>query len=148
MANIIQKLVTLSPNFSHYFYDLKSFQSNSEVCSLSKYHCLPFLGNLHKSTHCLEYIHFDLTGHINPPTLHGLEYYFKITNPFLWYEFLYFLRWKSEAFECIQKFHAVVTVLHSWPIKTIVTDGGEKFNSNKFKEFLQSKEITSHITAP
>jgi hypothetical protein len=64
------------------------------------------------------------------------------------YKFVYLLRKKLEAFEHFQKFHSHVTSLHSCPIKNITTNSGGEFNSLKFKEFLASKGIMSHITAP
>jgi hypothetical protein len=58
------------------------------------------------------------------------------------------LKQKSEAFKCFKKFHKSVTTLHSRPIKSITTNGGGKFNSLEFKQFLESYGITSNITAP
>jgi hypothetical protein len=52
-----------------------------------------------------------------------------------------------EAFEHFKAFYNSVTTLHSRPIKNITTDGRGEFNSNKFKEFLKLKGVTSNITS-
>jgi transposase InsO family protein len=131
-----------------HMFGLSEVWLQCEVCSLSKSHCLPYTGTLPKSLHCLEFVHFDLSSRINPPTSNGYEYYFKLTDQFSSYKFLYFLKKKSDAFDCFKKFYASVTALHSCPIKNITTDGGGEFNLKEFKEFLTSKGVMSHITAP
>ncbi|PLW27210.1 hypothetical protein PCANC_27726 [Puccinia coronata f. sp. avenae] len=129
-------------------HNLSDFTINCEACSLSKSHCLPYHSSLPKSSHCLENIHFDLSGCINPSTSDGYNYYFKLTDHYSSCKFFYLLRRKSEAFECFKKFHKSVTTLHSCPIKRITTDGGGEFNLIEFKEFLESNGIASNITAP
>jgi hypothetical protein len=52
-------------------YNLPDFPINCEACSMSKSHHLPYQSSLPKSSHCLEHIHFDLLGRINPPTSDG-----------------------------------------------------------------------------
>jgi transposase InsO family protein len=129
-------------------YNLPNFTINCEACSMSKSHRLPYQGSLPKSSHCLENIHFDLSGCINPPTSDGYKYYFKLTDHYSSHKFVYLLRRKSKALDCFKKFHRSVTTLHSRPIKSVTTDGGGEFNSIEFKEFLESNGISSNITAP
>jgi transposase InsO family protein len=129
-------------------FNLPKFELLCEACSISKSHRLPYQLSLPETSHCLESVHFDLSGRIDPPTSEGYEYYFKITDLYSSYKFVYLLKKKSEVFGCFEKFHALVTNLHSCPIKKITTDGGEEFNSTEFKSFLASKGITPHITAP
>ncbi|KAI7932968.1 hypothetical protein MJO28_017896 [Puccinia striiformis f. sp. tritici] len=129
-------------------FNLSGFEISCEECSLSKSHRLPYFNSLPKSTHCLEFIHMDLSGRINPPTMEGYQYYFKITDQFSSFKFVYLLRKKSEAFEQFKKYYELVTVSQSRPVKNLVTDGGGEFNSNEFKEFLVSKGVTVHISAP
>jgi hypothetical protein len=55
-------------------FNLPAFELNCEACSLSKSHRLLYPSRLPDSQHCLESIHFDLSGRINPPTPEGYEY--------------------------------------------------------------------------
>jgi hypothetical protein len=90
----------------------------------------------------------DLSGCISPSTNDGYEFYFKITDQFSSYKFVYLLKKKSDAFSCFQRYYAMVTVSQGRPIKNVVTDGGGNFNSNEFKQFLSDKGVTVHISAP
>ncbi|PLW08754.1 hypothetical protein PCANC_21880 [Puccinia coronata f. sp. avenae] len=129
-------------------YDLPAFSISCEECHLSKSHRLPYSNSLPKSSHVLEFVHMDLSGRISPSTNDGYEYYFKITDQFSSYKFVYLLKKKSEAFSCFQQYYATVTVSQGRPIKNVVTDGGGEFNSNEFKQFLSDKGVTVHISAP
>jgi hypothetical protein len=131
-----------------HMFGLLNVKLHCEACSLSKSHCLPYKGTLPKAVHCLEFVHFYLSGRITPPTSDGFEYYFKLTDQFSSYKFVYLLKKKSNAFECFKKFYASVTAQHSHPIKNITTNGDGEFNSKEFKDFLVSKGVTSHIAAP
>jgi hypothetical protein len=126
-------------------YDLPNFKLSCKECSLSKSHCLPYSHSLPKTSHTLEFVHMDLSGRISPSTSDGYEYYFKITDQFSSYKFVYLLKKKSDAFLCFQNYYASVTVSQGRPIKNVVTDGGGEFNSNEFKSFLADKGVTVHI---
>jgi hypothetical protein len=55
-------------------FDLPAFEMSCESCSMSKSHRLPYQLSLPEVSHCLESIHFDLSGPINPPMSEGFEY--------------------------------------------------------------------------
>jgi hypothetical protein len=102
-------------------YYLPAFSITCEDCSLSKSHRLPYSNSLPKPSHTLEFVHMDLSGHISPSTNEGYKYYFKITDQFSSYKFVYLLKNKSEAFSCFQRYYSTVTVSQGRPIKNIVT---------------------------
>jgi hypothetical protein len=67
-------------------------------CALLKSHQLPFPGTLPEAKHPLEYVSMDLSGKISPASFGGKQYYFKITNHFTQFRYVYLLSSKSETF--------------------------------------------------
>jgi hypothetical protein len=137
-----------SNNSLRKMYNLPAFSLSCEECALSKSHWLPYSHSLPKTSHTLKFVHMDLSGRISPSTSEGYEYYFKITDQFSSFKHVYPLRKKYKAFSCFQNYYLAVTVAHGCPIKNVVTNGGGKFNSNEFKQFLSDKGVTVHISAP
>jgi hypothetical protein len=90
----------------------------------------------------------DLSGKIFPSLIGGNNYYFKITNHFTQFRHVYILSSKSQAFRFVMKYYNKVTNHHTTTIKTVIFDGGGKFNSKEFLLFLSNKGINVQVTAP
>jgi hypothetical protein len=119
-----------------------------ESCALSKSHQLLFPGSLPQAKKPLEFISMDLSRKISPSLIGGNNYYFKITNHFTQFCHVYILSSKSQAFRFVMKYYNKVTNHHTTTIKTVIFDGGGKFNSKEFLSFLSNKGITVQVTAP
>ncbi|PLW48871.1 hypothetical protein PCASD_02750 [Puccinia coronata f. sp. avenae] len=118
------------------------------ACALSKSHQLPFPGTLPEETHPLEYVSMDLSGKISPASFGGKQYYFKITDHFTQFCYVYLLSSKSKTFSQFLKYYNEVTNKHTCNIKTVIFDGGGEFNSKEFLSFLSDKGISVQVTAP
>ncbi|MBW0537287.1 hypothetical protein O181_077002 [Austropuccinia psidii MF-1] len=119
-----------------------------EACALSKSHRLPYSGVLPTAVKPLEFIHMDLSGRISPPTIGGAQYYFKITDQFTSFKYVFLLKNKSEAFHYFKKFCSIAfSLFRIYPINAIMDNGGE-FVSSAFKAYFEKLGIQSHFTAP
>ncbi|PLW04690.1 hypothetical protein PCANC_28925, partial [Puccinia coronata f. sp. avenae] len=119
-----------------------------EACRISKSQRLPFQNQLPESKALLEFIYMDLSGKITPASKGGGLYYFKITDAFSSFKYVYILSSKSQALEKFKLFCNEVQNLHNSKIKNVVTDGGGEFCSKEFDSFYQSQGIVHHVTAP
>jgi transposase InsO family protein len=129
-------------------YDVDFSTLKCDSCRVSKSQRLPFVGSLPTPAGLLDYIYMDLSGKITPSTLGGGKYYFKITDAFSSFKYIYILSTKSKALEKFKIFCNEVQNFHSIKIKNVVTDGGGEFCSKAFDEFYQSTGIIHHVTAP
>ncbi|MBW0501109.1 hypothetical protein O181_040824 [Austropuccinia psidii MF-1] len=119
-----------------------------EACALSKSHRLPYSGVLPTAVKPLEFIHMDLSGRISLPTIGGAQYYFKITDQFTSFKYVFLLKNKSKAFHYFQKFCSIAfSLFQIYPINAIMDNGGE-FVSSAFKAYFEKLRIQSHFTAP
>lgn len=73
-----------------------------DACALSKSHRLPYLP---EATQPLEFISMDLSGKISPVSFGGNQYYFKITDHFTQFRYVYLLLSKSQAFQCFLQYY-------------------------------------------
>jgi hypothetical protein len=121
---------------------------NCIACRLSKSHRQPFSGKLPKPACVLDYVYMDLSGKITPSTLGKSSYYFKITDSFSAFKYVFILSAKSQAFEKFKEYYNEVTTFHSKKIINLVTDNGGEFCSNEFETFLKNVGIKHHLTAP
>lgn len=119
-----------------------------EICEMTKAKKLPFQGHFPTPKKPLEVIHTDLSGRINPPTNSGYEYYMKITDGLTSTRAVYLLKNKDEALSKLTEFKTKYENICESKIKTIVTDGGGEYCSNKFETYLKDNGIFHQITAP
>lgn len=129
-------------------FGIKTAGLQCENCLLLKLHRLPFKGHIPSATQVLETIFMDLSGKITPASLLGGRYYFKLTNWFTVYRFVYILKNKSDAYASFVSFAKNLENIKSATIKNVVCDGGGEFNSKEFLSFFEEKNITVHITSP
>ncbi|GJY18952.1 retrovirus-related pol polyprotein from transposon TNT 1-94 [Tanacetum coccineum] len=96
----------------------------------------------------LQLIHTDLCGPITP-TSHGKNLYFLLfTNDYSRKTLVYFLKEKSQAFEALKKFKAMVKKKKSLKIKSMRPDRGGEFLSNEFNKFCEDNGIYRFLIAP
>lgn len=61
---------------------------------------------------------------------------------------IYFLKHKSESFECFKKFKALVEKQSDKDLKVLRTDHGGEFTSTEFQVFCDEHGIKRQLTAP
>lgn len=122
--------------------------SSCEPCILSKHHRLPYRGKFELASEKLELLHSDLSGIITPPSLGGSRYYYKITDSFTSYKFVYLLQHKSQTLSHFMKFKTFIKNQTSKKIKAFVNDNGGEYTSKAFKDFIAKHGIRMHLTAP
>lgn len=90
----------------------------------------------------------DLSGKITPSSVNGGSYYFKITDWFTRFCYVYILTNKSDAFQNFVHYYNEVTSYHNCEIKNVIFDGRGEFNSHEFLNFLKQKAVKFQVTAP
>lgn len=93
-------------------------------------------------------IHIDICGPINEPTSAGSRYFFLAKDEFSCYRFIYFMKTKDQAFDCIKKVVAQLKGDTGNDVRTIVSDKGSEIVSKKTTDFLLEKSIAQEICAP
>jgi hypothetical protein len=69
-----------------------------DACALAKSHRQPFPSTLPDVHWSLQMVYMDLSGKITPSSFGGASYYFKITNLYTKFCYVYLLSTKSEVF--------------------------------------------------
>lgn len=119
-----------------------------DPCIMAKHHRLPYKGKFKVAGERLELIHSDLSGIITPQSLGGSQYYFKITDSYSSYKFVYLLQSKSQTFSTFTQFKTLVETQTNLRIRAMVNDNGGKYTSTAFAEFVKEHGIRMHLTAP
>lgn len=93
-------------------------------------------------------MHADLCGPMLVESLGGSRYFLLFLDDYSRMCWVYFLKAKSEAFDCFKKFKSLVEKLSGYPIKTLRTDRGGEFVSDEFSVFCEKNGIHRELTAP
>lgn len=96
----------------------------------------------------LDLIHSDLCGPMSIITPSGNRYVLTLIDDYSRYTTVYFLKKKSEVNEKFRHFCAEVENKFGRKIKTIRTDNGGEYTSNKFEDYLKDMGICHHKSAP
>ena len=96
----------------------------------------------------LDMVHSDLMGKICPTSNGGAQYILTFTDDFSRYLRVYFLAKKSETFDKFLQFKAEAENFQGTKLKSIQTDGGGEYCSDKFESFLKQNGIVHRKTVP
>ena len=96
----------------------------------------------------LELIHNDVFGHVPIPSLGKSMYYVSFIDDFSRYTWIYFLINKSEVFDKLKEFKALVENQTKKKIKVFRTNNGGEFCRNEFEEFYKKCGIARQNTTP
>ena len=96
----------------------------------------------------LELIHSDVCGPFNPPSFSKNRYFLLFIDDFSCKTWVYFLKEKSQVFECFKKFKAQVEKETKYQIKAIRSDRGGEYNSKEFLQFCEDHGIRRPATVP
>ena len=120
-----------------------------ESCLVSKQTRLLFPAQANfRAEHPLQLVHADLCGPITPPSLAGNKYFLLLVDDYSHWMWVYMLREKGGAFEAFKKFKRLVENKSEHKLKTLRTDRGGEFTSQKFAEFCKEEGVERHLTAP
>lgn len=90
----------------------------------------------------------DICGPVGVKTLAGSEYFILFKDEFSTYRFIYFLKTKGEAFDCLEKCFNQIYADTEHKILKIMSDRGSGFMSGRSQALLQSKGIVHEVSAP
>lgn len=96
---------------------------------------------------CLELVHIDLCGPMSIDSLGGSRYFMLLVDDYSRFNWVYFLKNKSEAFECFRTFKTLVENQSGKRILRVRSDRGGEFTSRQFNVFYESAGIHRELMA-
>ena len=93
----------------------------------------------------LELIHADLCGPMRMESLVGNKYFLLFTDDYSRMSWVYFLKHKSESFECFKKFMALVEKQSERAVKVLHTDRRGEFTSTIFELFCDTRNKKDNL---
>lgn len=114
---------------------------NCVVCCEGKQSRLPFAHEGNRSTELLNVVHCDICGPMERSSLGGSRYFLLYIDDYSRMTYVYFLKNKSEAFDCFKEYKAKVENLTSKKIKILRSDNGKEFCNNYFDNYLKKMGI-------
>lgn len=117
-----------------------------EVCLRGKISTLPFQNSSSKCTDILEIVVSDICGPMKVTSLGGNRYFATFIDLYTRRNFVYFLKNKSDIFECFRKFKAMVENQTGKRLKIFRSDNGTEYLSNQFKQYLEENGIEHQLT--
>ena len=123
-------------------FDSKNELDFCESCVYGKLHKCPFLNSgAKRADEPLGLVHSDLCGKITPKSAGGAEYFLTFTDDKTRYVWVYALKQKSEVFSKFCEWKAFVEKSSGHKLKTLRTDNGGEFMSNKFQDYLKAEGV-------
>ena len=86
----------------------------------------------------LELVHSDMCGKVGEKSLGGAEYFLTLLDDKTHYTCVYPLKTKDEVFEHFKEWQAEVENFTGCRVKTLRTDNGGEFTSNRFQAHLKT----------
>ncbi|KAI5314112.1 hypothetical protein L3X38_043288 [Prunus dulcis] len=113
-----------------------------EGCQFGKQHRLSFpKGQALRASVPLELIHVDLCGPMRNECIAGNKYFMLLIDDSTRMIWVYFLRNKSEAFNCFKKFKSMTELQSRHKVKCLRSDRGGEFLSFEFIKFCEDHGI-------
>ncbi|MCH85501.1 retrovirus-related pol polyprotein from transposon tnt 1-94 [Trifolium medium] len=127
--------------------ELEEIEENCADCLSGKQHrdTVPKQANWRASMK-LELIHSDICGPITPQSNGGNRYFMTLTDDYSRKTWSYILKEKSNAFEVLKNFKALVEKETGCSILCLRTDRGGEYTSNEFNEFCSNEGIKRQLT--
>ncbi|KZV28520.1 hypothetical protein F511_15600 [Dorcoceras hygrometricum] len=120
-----------------------------EACLFSKHPRKSFpKQSLSRAIKPLQLVHADVCGPIKPQSFGKSCYFVLFIDDFSRKTWVYFLKYKSEAFDAFKKFKTLVEKESGYEIKALRTDRGGEFTSNEFNSFCELHGIRRPLTVP
>ncbi|KAM0021620.1 putative RNA-directed DNA polymerase [Helianthus debilis subsp. tardiflorus] len=119
-----------------------------DSCNKAKFTRLPFAISTSKTNACFELVHCDVWGKYRTPSFTQARYFLTIVDDFSRNVWVFLLKHKHEAGNCLIEFHKMVQVQFETNIKRIRCDNGGEFVSNKMLDFYAKNGIMLETTCP
>ena len=122
-------------------YDVSNPIGFCVTCIGGKHHRTPFANSTTKTTEALELVHSDMCGKMQEKSLGGAEYFLTFTDDKTRYMWVYILKTKDQVFNCFLQWKALVERQSKRKLKTLRTDNGGEYTSNRFEKYLKDEGI-------
>lgn len=129
-------------------YDQSNPIGFCETCVGGKHHRSPFGSSTTKTTEVLELVHSDVCGKMREKSLGGAEYFVTFTDDKTRYTWVYILKTKDQVFDCFLQWKLLTEKQSIRKLKTLRTDNGGEYTSNKFEKYLKDEGIRHETTVP
>ena len=101
-----------------------------------------------KKSEPLDLVHSDVCGPMPVRSLGGASYFITFIDDSTRKVWMYSMARKYDAFQCFQKFLALVENMSGKKLKCLRTDNGGEYVSHEFKNFCEMRGIKRELTAP
>ncbi|KAL0411234.1 UNVERIFIED_CONTAM: Transposon Ty2-GR1 Gag-Pol polyprotein [Sesamum latifolium] len=108
----------------------------------------PFVGQSAIANDLLDLVHTDVCGPLSIPSRGGFSYFITFTNDHSRYDYVYLMRYKSEAFGRFKEYRLEVENQTNRKIKALRSDRGGEYLSGEFIDYLKENGILSQWTPP
>ncbi|GKB75211.1 copia LTR rider [Tanacetum coccineum] len=95
----------------------------------------------------IDYVHADLWGPSRVESMSGCRYFLSIVDDYSRRVWVYFLRYKNEAFNKFKEWKQLVENQTSRKLKKLRTDNGLEFCNQEFNNLYKESGIARHLTA-
>lgn len=119
-----------------------------DVCAMGKQSRLPFKKSKSESKQLLELIHSDIVGPMETLSIGKARYLLTFIDDHSRKVFCYFLKHKSETYDCFTEFKNKVENHTERKIKYFRTDNGTEYTSTKFETLFKNAGIQHQLTTP
>lgn len=121
---------------------------NCEVCAMGKQSRQPFHRSKNESKNILDLIHSDLVGPMETLSIGKAKYIMTFIDDHSKKAFVYFLKYKSEAYDKFVEFKNYVETQTERKIKILRTDNGTEYINHQFDRSFKLAGIEHQLTAP
>ena len=119
-----------------------------ETCVGGKHHRSRFEISKSHTKEPLELVHSDVCGKMSKKSIGGAEYFLTFTDDKIHYTWVYPLKTKDQVLDRFQEWKALVEKSSGRKLKTLRSDNGGEYTSNRFGAYLKSEGIRHEYTIP
>ncbi|GJU34778.1 retrovirus-related pol polyprotein from transposon TNT 1-94 [Tanacetum coccineum] len=119
------------------------------ACEKGKHHRASFKTKRSFSINkCLHLLHMDVFEPVKPQSISHNTYILVIVDEYSRYTWVFFLKKKSDATNCIMSFIRKIENLNEVKVKELRSDNGTEFKNHKLEEFCDEKGISQNFSSP
>ena len=104
-------------------------------CIFGKAHKSKFPKGVHMSKQPLHYMHADLWGPVQVPSLSGGRYFMSVIDDYSRKVWIYILKTKDEALEKFKIWKTLVETQSGFKVKCLRTDNGLELYNKEFEQY-------------